>query len=174
MRTLIWSFPILFILHDFEEIVGLKGWLDKNSDFLSGKFPAVKKLFADYSTVGMTVAVAEELIVCLIICGFAHWSGKYALWLGSFIVYALHLLIHLFQCAVIRRYIPAVITSLILLPISIYIIFKSVLLMEISGFEIALSAFAGVLIVGTNLVFAQRLIGIITRVIRKNAHIELK
>lgn len=147
--------------------MGLKGWLKINSAFLCEKYPFVSKPFADYSTAGMAVAVAEELALCLAICASAYCNGKYGMWLGCFIAYALHLVIHIFQCAVIRRYIPSAITSFICLPISIYIIFKSIELIKISTLEIAAFTLIGILVVGINLAVAQRMIGIVTRRIRK-------
>jgi hypothetical protein len=39
VQTLIWLFPIMFILHDFEEIIMVEKWIKKNSDVICEKLP---------------------------------------------------------------------------------------------------------------------------------------
>ncbi|HOJ78679.1 MAG TPA: HXXEE domain-containing protein [Bacillota bacterium] len=37
MITLLWLFPIIFMIHDFEEIIMLKPWLKRYGCLLKGK-----------------------------------------------------------------------------------------------------------------------------------------
>ena len=39
IQTLIWLFPILFIFHDFEEIIMMEKWLNKYSNVIYEKLP---------------------------------------------------------------------------------------------------------------------------------------
>ena len=98
MYEMIWMFPILFIVHDMEEIIGFGVWLKKNGEFLDKKYPKVSKKYKPYSTEGMAAAVMEEMLICLAICAFARFTEGYGLWLGSFVAYALHLVIHTLYC----------------------------------------------------------------------------
>nr|WP_314632473.1 HXXEE domain-containing protein [uncultured Mogibacterium sp.] len=45
MKSVAWLFPVIFILHEMEEIIGLRIWLDKNTDIINkyNKFSAVYK-----------------------------------------------------------------------------------------------------------------------------------
>ncbi|RYM02943.1 HXXEE domain-containing protein [Sporolactobacillus sp. THM7-7] len=43
IHVLIWLFPILFMFHDFEEIIFMKSWLIKNKYYLSQRFPRFTK-----------------------------------------------------------------------------------------------------------------------------------
>lgn len=43
IEIIVYSLPIMFMLHDFEEIIGLKTWFDKNGEWLDEKFPMLTK-----------------------------------------------------------------------------------------------------------------------------------
>lgn len=166
MEKYVWLFPILFIFHDMEEIIGFGIWREKNKNFLKEKYPNIWKMHESYSTEGMALAVFEELIVCLLFCLLALWTDSlnmWLLWLGVFIAYALHLVIHMIQAAIIKQYIPAVATSILCLPISVWYIWKSVLLLQCSTGKLFLFSLLGIVVVAVNLKFAQSLIGRFTR-----------
>lgn len=131
MEKYIWLFPILFIFHDMEEIIGYGTWLRNNKEMLRNRFPSLSKIkiFDVYTTEGMALAVFEELILCIIFCVISILSKWYALWLGAFIAYTIHLVIHIVQSIIIRKYIPALATSIIALPLSIYFISESMALL---------------------------------------------
>ena len=119
MNEIVWLFPILFIVHDMEEIIGFGMWLGANRKMLEKKCPFILKTYPDFSTEGMAVAVSEELIICIAFCASAIFTGsKYAclLWFGGFFAYTLHLVIHIAQSIFLGKYIPAVATSIALLP----------------------------------------------------------
>ncbi|UWD47554.1 HXXEE domain-containing protein [Clostridioides difficile] len=166
MEKYIWLFPLLFIFHDMEEIVGFGIWLKKNKSMLDKKYPFVSKNYENYSTEGMAFAVFEELILCLIFCILAVITDNqyvYLLWLGSFIAYTLHLVIHIGQSIIIRKYIPSLITSIICLPISIWCISKSICILNCEISTTILYSMIGIIIVALNLKFAQSLIGKFTK-----------
>lgn len=62
----IWLFPILFIFHDFEEIIFMRAWINKNRSFLRGRFPVLApKMFAHFdpiTTSAFALGVAEEFL----------------------------------------------------------------------------------------------------------------
>ncbi|WP_447512654.1 HXXEE domain-containing protein, partial [Clostridioides difficile] len=133
MEKYIWLFPLLFIFHDMEEIIGFGIWLKKNKSMLDKKYPFISKIYENYSTEGMAFAVFEEFILCIIFCILTVITENryvYLLWLGSFIAYTLHLVIHIGQSIIIRKYIPSLITSIICLPISIWCISKSIYIVD--------------------------------------------
>ncbi|MDD6038548.1 MAG: HXXEE domain-containing protein [bacterium] len=155
MNEIIWLFPILFILHDMEEIIGLESWLKKNMAFLEQKFPKISKTFQQYSTRGMAAAVMEELILCIAICVITRFTGFYGLWLGTFLAYTFHLVVHLFQSIVLKKYIPAVITGMICLPISIWLLVISIGMLHYPCLQVILYGFIGIVIIAGNLKIAH-------------------
>ena len=194
MRECVWLFPLMFIIHDMEEIVGFGWWLKKNKCMLAEKYPSVLRTYADFSTEGFAVAVYEELIICVAVCLGAAVTDSvwlWGIWLGGLIGCTLHFVIHIGQSIVVRQYIPALITSIIELPCGILVIVRCVpelitlsvsriqefsadmnignLIEENSDMAGKIAAIvlmvAGVMIVGINVKFAQRLIGWFTKLI---------
>jgi hypothetical protein len=166
MNEYVWLFPLLFIFHDMEEIIGFGVWLTKNKDFLEKKYPWVIATYKDFSTEGFSLAVFEELVVCILISFIMKVTGNMVvsyIWVGAFIGCAIHFVIHLVYAIIMKKYIPAVITSIMCLPISVWIIYKC--LITISGSLIipVICIVIGIVAVAINLRFAQKLIGWFTR-----------
>lgn len=136
IKVMVWLFPILFMFHDFEEIIFMQSWISKNRDYLTHRFPALlKKLFSHFdqiTTSAFALGVAEEFIIISFITVVSYVTNWYILWTGLFITFALHLVIHCIQALVIRKYVPAVVTSIICLPFCIYIINNGVKLFPLN------------------------------------------
>lgn len=122
IQMLIWLFPIAFMAHDFEELIFGEPWLRKNgADIrrrLEGRVPAfmAKQIEA---VLGKT---ATELAfpICLIF-GLSFLSSFLATQYGQFGFFLLasgsfflHGFMHVGQAILLRRYIPAVITSVLI------------------------------------------------------------
>jgi len=65
MKELAWLFPLLFIVHDMEEIIGFGIFLQRNEKILWKKYPFAIAPYRNFSTEGFALAVMEELLVCL-------------------------------------------------------------------------------------------------------------
>ena len=149
--------PVVFMMHEFEEIIFFKWWSRKNEQLLRNKYPRISARFDSISTAGFSVAVAEEFILlCAITFGCVFLNGYY-LWLAVFMGFSLHLLIHITQWLVFRRYIPAIVTSFLALLYSVYV-FHVIIGQDIFTIsEILLWSGIGLLLAGGNLVLAHRL-----------------
>lgn len=163
MQEIIWMFPILFIVHDMEEIIGFGLWLKRNIKLLDEKYPKISNKYKPYSTEGMAAAVMEELVICLVICIITRFTECYGLWLGSFIAYTLHLIIHMGQSIVIKKYIPAVITSIICLPISVWFIAISISALSYSIVQVLIFSLMGIVLIAGNLKVAHGIIHLFTK-----------
>lgn len=165
IKIIIWLFPILFIFHDFEEIIFIQVWISKNRDYLCKKFPILsKKLlphFDNITTASFAFGVAEEFILISIITVVSYVTNWYLLWIGLFIAFTLHLVIHCFQALVIKKYVPAIITSLICLPICIYIINNVVKLFQLH--TVVLYSILGFIIMVINLAIIHKGMDIFSR-----------
>ncbi len=157
MENYIWLFPVLFIFHDMEEIIGMRAWLEKNRTMLDKRFPKISGSFAHYSTEGMALAVFEELLVCIAICILSICLNWYALWLGGLIAYTVHLAVHIVQAVVVGMYLPALATSMIALPVSVLLIKKCMELLQFTAGEAVLYGVAGLMLIALNLKLAHRL-----------------
>lgn len=166
MKEYVWLFPLIFIFHDMEEIIGYGIWLKKNKHYLQEKYPWAIAPYKDFSTEGFALAVMEELVVCILFSAVVAISNNPIisyLWLGGFIGCALHFVIHIGQSVLIRKYIPALLTSIICLPVSVWIIGRCLMQISDSVFIAVVCMLAGIVIVAVNLKFAQKLIGWFTR-----------
>jgi hypothetical protein len=155
----VWLFPLLFIFHDFEEIIFMKNWITKSEEHIRKIVP--KKAFRviqhmkNISTAAFTAGVAEEYMIILIISIISFYTNWYYLWIGLFVAFIFHLIIHIIQAVVIRRYVPALITSIICLPISIYLLLQ--MSVQLRFQEIVFYSILGVIVMIFNLVFVHSL-----------------
>ena len=112
METLMWLLPVIFMFHDFEEIILMKPWFAKNSRDLQQRFPLVASRllphFESLSTSSFALAVEREL---------------YALWTGVLLVFFFHLIVHLLQFALYRKYVPVITTSLLSIPYCLFALY---------------------------------------------------
>lgn len=150
--------PNVFMIHDFEEIIGFKTWFEKNGAWLDEKFPMLKKQVQSLkhlSVQAFTVAVLEEYLIINIITLTAlifHW---YDVWIAIFMAYSFHIVIHIVQWIIIRRYIPMIITSLLSIPYIIWSI--NSIICSFKAIEIVAYLIVGIFVAFLNLFFAHKL-----------------
>ncbi|WP_342430113.1 HXXEE domain-containing protein [Neobacillus sp. FSL H8-0543] len=71
VQTLIWLFPIMFILHDFEEIIMVERWMKRNSTIIYDILP---KRIADRVIKQFSMSTAQFAVVVLVIFLFVSSS----------------------------------------------------------------------------------------------------
>lgn len=159
--TIVWLFPVIFMIHEFEEIIFFKPWIRKNADCLHEKLPKPAKRFLSHletlSVPAFTFAVAEEFVLLSVITIVSVMVDCCLLWLGVFMGFFIHLLIHLAQWVILRRYIPAIVTTFLSL---IYCGFSLTYILQKRMFqttEILLWSVIGFTIIAINLLFAHKL-----------------
>lgn len=161
MEQYIWLLlPLIFIFHDMEEIVGFTPWFQKNEKLLAEKYPAILKIYNNSTTEGFALAVYEELILCMLfsfLALFTDFTSFKLFWFGAFVGCTVHFVIHIVQAIIIKKYIPALATSLICLPVSIIILIKSTRLIECKKLAMILFSLLGIILIAVNLKFAHSL-----------------
>ena len=162
MSTYIWLLPVIFMFHDMEEIVEAEKWIRNNLNSIIAMHPGAERLLSVYrgvTTAGFAAAVYEELIVLMGICLAADLTDITffdGLWFGGLVGFTLHLAIHIAQATLIRRYIPCLITSVISLPPSIFLICKCVPQLTFDALLIS-GMIVGIIGVAVNLKFAHHI-----------------
>ncbi len=125
LLTLIWLFPILFIFHDFEEIIMVEKWLKQNKAKLYKLLPQkmADRIVKQFS---MTTAqfAAAVLVVFLFVSTSTILASQYILG-GPFgdiyfftivqLVFFLHAFTHIGQSILLRSITPGAITSVIII-----------------------------------------------------------
>lgn len=163
LHLLIILLPIVFMLHDFEEIIFFRRWIEHHADELQERFPKIARRVVPQlrglSTAAFALGVAEEFILLSLISVHAYSTGFYGLWYGAFMAFSIHLVLHVLQFAFYRKYIPCIVTSLLLLP---YCIFTFVYFEEmelLTWQEKILWTGLGFIMMVINLVIVHKLIG---------------
>lgn len=112
-------FPIIFMFHEFEEIIGFKPWFSKNGVWLKKEFPKLARQathLEQLSVPAFVVAVLEEFVLVSIITILALTLQWYYVWVAAFTAFAFHIFLHIIQWIVTRKYVPVIITSLLSIP----------------------------------------------------------
>ena len=152
---LILPFPLAFILHDAEEIIFQHRWMLRHKDSLNLRFPRLRPLTEPLSGLGTLASALEELVIIATAVCYVLVQGQWCLqvWSALFLAFSVHLLVHIAQAAVIRGYVPGLVTSMLLLPYAFFGIRSISFVM--SPWEILLLGGAGVIAMAANLAFAH-------------------
>ena len=160
MDKYIWLLVVIFIFHDMEEIVGMRRFIEKDYDNIITKYPFAENVLKTYKhirTDAFAFAVYEELILLIVICLLVEFTNTpltIGIWFGGLIGFIIHLFVHLGQAAAIKKYIPALITSIISIPPSIWLVLKCYPLLTMSPVLIV-GICVGIIGVAVNLKFAH-------------------
>lgn len=123
LELIISLFPLVFMIHEFEEIICFKPWIINNGLWLKEKYPKFAKQvtrIGQLSVPAFSIAVLEEFIFVSTTTVLALTLQWYSVWIAVFTAFTLHIFIHIIQWIAIRRYIPVIITSLLSLPYLIW------------------------------------------------------
>lgn len=124
-HTLIWLFPIAFMFHDFEELILFEPWLKKNAGDIEARLkPRVPAFIGKQigiilgkTTVEFAVPISLIFAMTCVAAFLAVVYNVYGFFLLASSAFFLHGFMHLGQAFLLRRYIPAVISSaLIVIP----------------------------------------------------------
>jgi len=157
---IVWLLLVVFMIHDFEEIIFFKSWIRKNKD-LDEKLPKVLRRFLpdfnNLSTSAFTLAVAEEFILLSLIILVSVLLNNYVLWLAAFMGFFFHLFIHIGQGIVLKRYVFGLWTSFPALIYCVYVLNEIITNNIFQTSQIILWTVIGLGLMGVNLIFAHKL-----------------
>lgn len=153
IRMFVWLLPLLFILHDMEEIIFAAQWKKKE--------PSLKKYifknFIPFGTISSAeacaIGVSEELLILTMVSFISVLSGKYGVWFGLTVAVTLHLLlIHIIIGTMeYHRYVPGLVTAILtLFPFS-YVIVMAEKILQYSIMEMLIYSLIGIVIAVVNL-----------------------
>lgn len=114
-NTWLWLFPVAFMLHDFEELIGFEPWLARHGDEVRARLPGFLRARAGAVLSKTTTQFAVSIGLIFILVALATFLAVEAGIVQPFVVAAalffVHGFMHLGQAIVMRGYVPAVITS---------------------------------------------------------------
>lgn len=119
--TIIFSLPIIFMLHDFEEIIMVNSWQQKYNELLQN---SIFKPFSHWnSTASGSIAVLIEFLILILISFYSIITKNYLVWYGAFFIFTFHFIFHYFISFRFHHYTPGVSTSILFMPLCIYILY---------------------------------------------------
>jgi magnesium-transporting ATPase (P-type) len=125
VQTLIWLFPIAFVLHDLEEIIMVERWMYKNRHVIYDKLP---KKIADKVIKQFSMSTAQFSVAVFVIFIFVSSStymasqyindgplGNMYFFTIMLLIFFIHVFIHVGQSIILRSITPGVITSIVII-----------------------------------------------------------
>jgi hypothetical protein len=149
-KLLITLLPLVFMLHDFEEIIMFKPWLEKNRAEIKRRFPRLDKILSKHhdhlSTSAFAVAVLHEFFIIAFITCVSLYFDSYQWWFGAFMAFSLHLIVHMVQWFIYGKYIPVIVTSILALPYCIYTLVEFLKVTNLTADQLGFWTIAGILL----------------------------
>ncbi|ALF10430.1 HXXEE domain-containing protein [Parageobacillus thermoglucosidasius] len=149
--SVFWLFPILFMFHDFEEILTVEKWTKQNKEHVLAVLPkSMRKYF--YSSFHMTtLQFANDVFWIFLTITTATFLAVifsfYYIFLMLLFIFFAHVFTHLGQALYLRKYTPGVITSIVLvLPYSSYTYYRLLKEQVIGGTDILWSMIGAIII----------------------------
>jgi hypothetical protein len=156
LNAIVWLFPVVFMLHEFEEIIVTKSWqkrFQRERETLKGKGP-----FSDFiSAESFSCAVVEEFLIISAATLISCLTNNYLIWFGFYFACILHFILHLAICLQFHHYVPGAVTAVLLFPVSTYNLHKGVVLMQVSIMELIVYAVIGTVFLLLNLKLLHKL-----------------
>jgi Protein of unknown function with HXXEE motif len=156
IRLLIALLPIVFVFHDFEEIIMFRPWLEKNRAEIKQRFPRIHTLFNDHvdglSTSAYAVAVLHELFILALVTYLSLYFNSYHWWFAAFIAFSIHLLVHIVQWIIFGKYVPFILTSILALPYCAYVLIEFLKMTDLTYGQLLIWAGLGIILTIASLV----------------------
>jgi len=152
MNSIVWMFPIIFMLHDFEEIIMAEVWGKRYSKSINTAWPKRQPFGLNYvqhcHTPTFSIGVEVLFLFFSLISLFSLIFQNYFFWYSAFLGITLHLVfIHMFICIYFKHYVPGVITSIIFLLPSIWILFTAANILHYNLNTILLACLVGIALI---------------------------
>jgi len=165
-------FPILFMVHEFEEIAMINVWQKRNEQYINTLKSQNKKVPFDFkgSTASFSLGILEEFLILSIITILSYLSNNYAAFYGLFIAVTLHFFVHIFLSISFKGYVPGITTTIIFTPFFCFMIYKLNVVLHYTMITSILSISIATLLMIVNLYILHRIMIKFTEVLNKYAN----
>lgn len=164
LNVMVWLLPVLFMIHDFEEIIMAEIWSRRYRREINVRWPNRQPFGLNhiyhYPTAAFSIAVAIEFVLISLISLFSVLLQSYFVWYGVFMGLILHMiLVHLPLCVLFKRYVPGVVTSIILLLPGVWILYQAAQILNYGAGNIAIAGVLGIALLMVILPILHKLMG---------------
>ncbi|MGX9135057.1 HXXEE domain-containing protein [Rummeliibacillus sp. JY-2-4R] len=157
VQTLIWLFPIMFIIHDFEEIIMVEKWMKKNSDVIYERLPGkiADRVIKQFSMTTAQFAVAV-LVIFLFVSSSTIMANQFVVQ-GSLaniyiftivtLTFFLHAFTHIGQAIFLRSITPGSLSSMIMIIPYSLVLYNTLLFYKVLTWKIIIGCLPFVLLI---------------------------
>jgi Protein of unknown function with HXXEE motif len=152
MNFFVWMLPIIFMLHDFEEIIMAEVWSKRYSKAINSIWPKRQPFGLKYiqycQTPAFSIGVAAEFVLFSLISLFSVIFQNYFVWYGAFLALIFHFVfIHMLLCLRFKNYVPGIITSAIFVLPSVWLMNEATIMLHYELREILLAGLLGIALI---------------------------
>ncbi len=152
MNFIVWMFPVIFMIHDFEEIIMAEVWGSRYRKEINTVWPKRQPFGLNYIHVCQTptfsIGVEVEFLFFSLISLLSVVFQSYFLWYSAFLGVTLHLVfVHMLICIPFKHYVPGVVTSIIFILPSIWFLYAAKMILHYDLRVLLLSCLLGIALV---------------------------
>lgn len=130
LHNALWLFVIVFMLHDFEEIITVENWSLKTNHLVKNTNNKIKLLIWKFWNINSNSFAKRDVFIFLVASSvvFLKVQFIYSNWIGllfiSFLSFVLlHNLVHIIQTIILKVYTPGLYTAVLLVtPYTVYLL----------------------------------------------------
>lgn len=164
INSIVWMLPILFMFHDFEEIILAEAWHKRYKDEIDACWPKRQPFGLDYirffPTPTISWGVYIEFILYSLISILTAITQNYFIWFTFFFGVTLHLvLLHIPVCIRFRHYVPGIITAMVALVPSIWFLIKAAYILHYTLITVVLATVCSLILTKLLLPVLHKLTG---------------
>lgn len=172
MNSIVWMLPIIFMIHDFEEIIMSEAWGKRCKRTIDKIWPKMQPFGLKYIHVCQTptfaIGVEINFVLFSLISFFSVMFQNYLLWFVAFSAITLHMiLLHMIMCIHFKGYVPGVITSVIFVLPSIWFLFKAETILHYSIGSILFACLIAVILTVIMVTTLHKFMGCLSKLIYK-------
>ena len=175
MNFIVWLLPVIFMMHDFEEIIMVEVWDKRFHGRIMKKFPKRRPfgLGINYAwqSPTLSIAVAIEFVLFSTVSFFSVIFQNYLLWFSAFLGLLIHMVvIHILACFRFKGYVPGAVTSAILLIPGIVYLMKAQSILRYDTGTMLLAGAIGITLLAAILPALHRFKGVTDRWLDAYSH----
>lgn len=132
LHTALWLFVVVFMLHDFEEIIIVENWSKKNNHLIKNSKNNLKRLIWKFWNINSHSFAKRDVFIFLVASSIVFLKVQFiesnwtAILFISFLCFVLlHNLAHILQTVILKTYTPGLYTAVCLVtPYTLYLLNK--------------------------------------------------
>ncbi|MGB8450809.1 MAG: HXXEE domain-containing protein [Anaerocolumna sp.] len=164
MNFIVWMLPVIFMIHDFEEIIMAEVWGKRFRKEINTAWPKRQPFGLNYiqncHTPAFSIGVEVEFLLFSLISLLSVIFQSYFFWFSAFSGIILHMVfIHILMCVRFKHYMPGVITSVIFLLPSVLFMYKAKKILQYELGTILTACMLGIVLIIIMIPVLHKLMG---------------